>query len=213
MKSLFNRALNEGIILANPCIGIKPFRLPEKQPLFLSEIELEILAKNIDNKDIRDIVIFASQTGLRQMELITLQWNQIDFKQGIVILNNQTHLTKSKKVRSIPLSFRALQILTERQINSSGILVFTYNNKTFNPDYLSKKFKKLVIASNFNSKLKFHDLRHSFASNLVRKGVPLYTVSKLLGHSKVSTSEIYSHIQADDLRSAINVLNEICSPN
>lgn len=213
MKSLFNRAMSEGIILKNPCNEIKPFRLPEKQPLFLTEIELEILEKNIDNKDIRDIVVFASQTGFRQMELITLQWNQIDFKQGLAILNNQSHLTKSKKVRSIPLSLKAQQVLTQRQINNTSNLVFTYNNKTFNPDYLSRRFKKYIIDSNFNSKLKFHDLRHSFASNLVRKGVPLFTVSKLLGHSKVSVSEIYSHIQADDLRSAINKLNETGSSN
>ncbi len=207
LKSLFNKALNDGLILKNPCKDIKGFRLPEKQPLFFTEIEFAILLRSIDNKDIKELIIFASQTGLRQMEIITLQWNQVNFKDGYLILDNRTHLTKSKKVRTIPLSIKALQILTDRQLNFKSDLVFTYNGKPFNPNYLSKRFKDYIIKSGINPQLKFRSLRHTFASWLVQRGVSIYEVSKLLGHSDIKVTEIYAHLKPENLRNAVELLN------
>lgn len=206
LKGLFNKAVNESLILVNPCKEIKRFRIPEKQPLFFGEIEFEILLKKIENKDIKDIVLFAVQTGLRQMEIINLTWNQINFKEGYLILDNRNHLTKSKKIRTIPLSLKALQVLTDRQISSKTELIFTYKGKKTKPNYLSKRFKNYVIDAGLNNKLNFHSLRHSFASWLVQKGVSIYEVSKLLGHSDIKVTEIYAHLKPENLRNAVELL-------
>jgi len=193
LRSIFNWAITEKYLIENPCKDIKPIKIPEKQPLFFSETDFQILIKSIDSKDIRDIVIFAVNTGLRLMELITLQWNQINLKDKYLILDNINHTTKSKKIRTLALNNRALQILNEKQFQNDKN-VFTINNLKINPDVLSKKFKKYIISSGLNPKLKFHSLRHTFASWLVQRGVSIYEVSKLLGHSNIKTTEIYSHL-------------------
>jgi site-specific recombinase XerD len=206
-NSCFNSAIAEGYILSNPCKSIKRFRLPQKEPVFFHEWEFDLLLSKIKENDIKDIVIFAVHTGLRQMELITLEWSQINFKDRFLVLTNHNHLTKSKKIRTVPLSIKAMQILTDREMKKKGNLIFTFNNKPINQNFISHLFKSYVRESGINPKLNFHSLRHTFASWLVQRGVSIYEVSKLLGHSNISVTEIYSHLRAEDLRSAINVLN------
>jgi integrase len=208
LRSAFNKAVNDKYLLSNPFKNITNFRIPERQPLYIDEASFQTLLRVIDNKDFKDIVIFAVKTGLRQMELITLEWNQINFKDKYLILDNNNHTTKSKKIRTIPLSIEAMQILIERERNHNYELVFTFNKEKFNPEFLSKRFKKYVIKAKLNPKLKFHSLRHTFASWLVQKGVSIYHVSKLLGHANVETTEIYSHLRTEDLRVSINLIDD-----
>ena len=205
LKSIFNWAVSEQYLTENPCKTIKPIKVPEKQPLFLTESDFQPLIDKIQSKDLKDIVIFAVNTGLRKMEILTLHWNQINFKDRYVILDNANHTTKSKKVRTIPLNLKALQVLTERQLLNQN-LVFTLNDEAVNPDFVCKEFKKCVIDAKLNSKLKFHSTRHTFASWLVQKGISLYQVSKLLGHSDLKTTEIYSHLSPENFRNAVDSL-------
>lgn len=73
-------------------------------------------------------------------------------------------------------------------------------------DWIVHNFKKYVLKANINPKLHFHSLRHTFASWLVQAGVSIYKVSKLLGHSDVKTTEIYSHLRIEDLRNSVEKL-------
>ena len=207
LSSAFNWAVKQKYLNENPCKGFKRFKIPEKQPLFFSEIDFEILMKVIDKPDIKDLVKFAINTGLRQMELLTLQWNQINFKDKSLILDNRNYLTKSKKIRSIPLNVNALQILTERELNKTGVLIFTFKGEPINRHFLVKQFKKYVIFAKLNPALSFHSLRHSFASHLVQRGASIYSVSKLLGHSNLKVTEIYSHLRSEDLMKSVSMLD------
>lgn len=207
LSSAFSYAIPRNYLRENPAKGIKLPKLPEKQPLFFTSLQFDLLLNAIKEKDIKDLVLFGLNTGLRQMELITLEWSQIDFKEGLLILDNRGHITKSKKIRTIPLSLKALQILTEREITKKGEIVFTLNNKPINQDFISHKFKSYVLEAKINPELNFHSLRHTFASWLVQKGVSIYEVSKLLGHSSVNVTQIYSHLRTEDLRASINLLN------
>ncbi len=72
--------------------------------------------------------------------------------------------------------------------------------------HTSKQFKKAVRASNVNANIHFHSLRHSFASALVQRGVSLYAVKELLGHENIKTTQIYSHLQRENLLQAVNML-------
>ncbi len=202
-----NFAVDKKYLNENPVKGIKKIKLPEKLPLFFSEADFQILLNATDSKDLRDLFIFGINTGLREMELITLRWGQIDFKNRLVILDNRNHLTKSKKIRNVPLNLKALQVVTERQINSASDFVFTYNNEPIKQHFISHKFKKIVIKAGLNPKLNVHSLRHSFASFLVQAGVSIYSVQKLLGHSDLRITSIYSHLRSEDLMDSVNKLN------
>ena len=93
---------------------LKKLRVPQKLPLYYSHTDFEKLLNAINNEDIRDIVIFAVNTGMRQMELIRLQWDQISFEKNIVILDNQNHITKGKKVRTIPLNATCIKCIRKK---------------------------------------------------------------------------------------------------
>ena len=172
LSSAFNKAIRDGFLLVNPCRGIKRFRVPEKQPLFYSKEDLTKLLYCIDNEDIKELTIFAFNTGLRQGELIALEWRQINFQDRLLTLDNQTHITKSKKIRSIPLNRAAFEILDKRFKNKKpGIEnIFTIRDEIIKQDYLCHAFKKYVHRSGINQRLNFHSLRHTFASFVSSKG-------------------------------------------
>lgn len=206
ISGIFNYAINKGYALENPIKHFKRFRLPEKQPIFFSEKEFESLMITIDDDDLKDLTTFALQTGLRQMELITLQWEQINFVNKNLVLDNRNCLTKSRRVRNVPLSSTAIKILEKRFQHISFGTVFTFRGEKINQHFISHRIKKYILKSGINPKLNFHSLRHTFASWLVQRGTSIYIVSRLLGHSDIKTTQIYAHLRSDDLMSAVETL-------
>jgi len=75
-----------------------------------------------------------------------------------------------------------------------------------NEDYVSKQLKKAVRDSGLNDNIHFHTLRHSFASRLIQKGASVFVVKELFGHEDIKTTQIYSHLQTENLAEAINLL-------
>lgn len=208
LSSMFNYAIPKNYLLANPCKGIKKPKLPEKLPVFFSREEFQMLLTNIHDEAMKAIVLFAVNTGLRRMEILTLEWGQVNLKDGILILHNQNHLTKSRKVRSVPLNKAALEILNKQRDKIGSELVFTRKGKPLTQDFVSHEFKRCVRRAQLNPKLHFHSLRHTFGSWLVQRGVSIYQVSKLLGHSSVNVTAIYAHLQTDNLRESVQKLIE-----
>lgn len=207
LRKAFSDAVSDGYLLSNPFDKIENFKIPEKQPLFFTESEFQELLKVIDDNDLKHLVIFSTHTGLRQMEALTLKWNQINFKDRYLILDNNSNITKSQKVGTVPLNITALQILTEREMTKESEFVFTYKGKEITQDFISKKFKKYVIKAGLNPKYRFHTLRHTNASWMVQRGASILNVSKILRHSNVKVSEIYSHLKPDNLLNTIELLN------
>ncbi len=75
-----------------------------------------------------------------------------------------------------------------------------------NEDFVSKKFKEAIRLAKLDDKIHFHTLRHSFASLLVQRGVSLYVLKELLGHEDLTTTQIYSHLQQQNLKGAVNLI-------
>jgi len=209
LSCAFNRAVRDGYLLKNPCIGIKRFKLPERQPLFYSSEEFERLVKAIDNEDIKDIVKVAVNTGMRQGELIGIEWHQVNFNQGIITLDNRNHITKTKRVRSLPMNEKVREVLDKRILGKNGkhSYVFTFNGEPIEQKFITRYFKQFVYKAEVNPKLNFHSLRHTFASWLAQKNISLFVISRLLGHSDIKTTQIYAHLRREDLKSAVDILN------
>lgn len=207
LRAAFNKALAQGYILENPFRKIKNFKIPESLPKYFTDEEFNKLLIIVKDDDLKDLILFAINTGLRQMELITLEWDQIDFSTRTLILDNQINITKSKKVRNVPLNKTAFEILIERNKEVKVGKIFTYKGAAISQDFISKKFKKFVVKAEINTDFNFHSLRHTFASRLVQKGVSIYEVSKLLGHADIKTTQIYAHLRSDDLRNAVERLD------
>jgi integrase len=207
IKAIMNKAVAYGYLESNPAENIKRIKPPEKLPMYFTKEEFDRLLLVIDNQDWKDLIEFAVNTGLRQMEIISLQKRQFNRHNRLIILDNQHHLTKSRKIRSMPLNNRTLDIITRRVENEKKEQIFTLNGEIILQDNLQDKFRKYVKAAELNPKITFHCLRHTFASWLVQKGVSIYEVSKLLGHADIKTTQIYAHLRSDDLRNAVEKLD------
>lgn len=206
LKAIFNKAIDWNYLEKNPFKGIR-LRIATNNPIFISKDELKLIVEKELNPILSSIYTFAFYTGLRLSEITNLEWNDIDLNSRITSLKNKEGFTtKSKKERTIPISNVVYDILINLNHNSN--YVFTKDGLKFNATYVSKSFKKCVIASNLNPKIHFHTLRHSFASNLVQRGANIYTIQKLLGHSNISTTQIYSHLNQGNLISAVDLLND-----
>jgi integrase/recombinase XerD len=210
LASAFEKAVHWELIKANPFRKVKKPKPPEVLPLFFSEEEFNTLLSSVLSKEFRDLCITALLSGLRLAELLNLRWNDLDFTSKVIqVKNSETFTTKSRKNRIVPMSEELFRLLKERKENVRTESAFVFHNKKGKPlkeQTISQQFKKYVISAGVNNRLHFHSLRHSFATHLVKKGVPLFAIQKLLGHSTSKTTEIYSHLLPQQLHREVNIL-------
>ncbi|MCH7973388.1 MAG: tyrosine-type recombinase/integrase [Bacteroidetes bacterium] len=223
LKAAFNKFVDWGYIATNPILKIKLPKQQKLKPVFIGEEELNKICEHIDLDVVRDISQLSFYTGLRLSECINLRWVNIDLQNKLLNVGDEQFITKARKVRVVPLCEQAYEIIQKRFENTppcpangtpllkevgikSGYVFAKGNGERFTGDHISKRWKKGVRAAGMDGKIHFHTLRHSFASNLVQRGVPLYSVKELLGHSSLACTEIYSHLDIDSLREAINKL-------
>ncbi len=211
LKAALNKAISWDYISVNPFTKIKFPKLSKSLPAFISEDELLIILTNTPYQYLKDIFTVGFYTGLRLGELINMKWNWIDFFQNhITVKCTDGFLTKSKKERIVPMSEKVKSILISRfnlGFHQAGeVVFFRIPKRKLHQETISKQFKDIVRKSNVNEKIHFHSLRHSFASLLAQKGVSLYIIKELLGHEDLATTQIYSHLQQQNLKDAVNLL-------
>lgn len=211
LKAAFNKAVVWNYIEINPFSKIKTPKTPTSLPVFISEAELIQILDKVENQLHKDIFTTAYYTGMRLNELLNMKWDWIDFNQNLIITkNSEQFLTKTKQERIIPIHPRIDQILKSRftlgKEKENHFVFYRVPGVKLNGGFISKQFKKGAKAAKLNPKIHFHTLRHSFASALVQRKVDIYTVQKLLGHNKIQTTQIYSHLQKENLSQAVNLL-------
>ena len=91
-----------------------------------------------------------------------------------------------------------------QSISGSSTNVFARSGNRLSQSYVEHKFKQYVRSAGLKENLKFHSLRHTFATWLVQNGASIYEVQKLLGHSDIKTTQIYAHLMASELHSTVN---------
>lgn len=212
LKAAFSKAVVWNYLSENQFKKIKAPKPIKAFPVFISVTELQIILNNTKYEFLKKLFITAFYTGMRLGELLNMKWSWIDFEQNVINVQcSESFTTKSKKERIIPIC----QTLRNVLINQfPKVLVVDKNNFVFtrilgiklNEDFISKQFKKSIRAAGLDDKIHFHTLRHSFASMLVQRGVSLYVVKELLGHEDLSTTQIYSHLQKQNLMDAVNLL-------
>lgn len=209
LKTAFNKAKEWEYISENPFTNIKLPSIPKKIPVFIDASELKQILDNTKSQLFKDIFITGFLTGMRLGELLNLKWNAVDLKTKIItVRNTREFTTKSKKERVIPINQELLIVLKKRfpkviNYKLDEYVFWKMKDVKLNNDFVSKQFKKAVRAAEINERIHFHTLRHSFASQLVQKGVSLYVIKELLGHSDLKTTQIYAHISSSNLVDAV----------
>lgn len=175
------------------------FKENNQRDRYLTQDEIQALLKAC-SPHLLPIVEVALRTGMRKGELLSLQWEQI--KGGLIYLRE----TKSQKPRRIPIDERVGQIFKDLQVKNKWKSPYVFLGPDGNPLGDVKRAWEGACRRAEIGNCRFHDLRHTFASQLVKKGASIKAVQLLLGHKESRTTDRYAHLAPDDLRDAVNLL-------
>jgi len=179
--------------------SIKRPKREKALPVVLSKQEVKLLFENLETKKSKLMVSLIYACGLRVSELVGLKVNDFDFTEKI----GQVRQAKGKKDRifNIPDSLtKKLQNQVEMQRKDNQEYVFSGRKGKMTPRNLQKIVVKAAKKAGINKQVHVHTLRHSFATHLLENGADLRIIQTLLGHSSISTTELYTHISNQQIK-------------
>ena len=207
LRTLFRFFLREGIVNTNPLVYISSFQKEKNIPVFLDIPEVEILLtlpdittlSGLRNKAVLETLY---GTGIRVSELINLRVDDIDGLGGVVKVKG-----KRNKERIIPIGEKALESIEsylnhpERVFFETEKAIFlNLRGKKITSRSITRIVKKYVNLASIQKKVSPHTFRHSFATHLMNAGCTLRAIQEMLGHSSLSTTQIYTHVTVNKLK-------------
>ena len=201
LHSFFRYLYSRGNFVSSSLSNLRSPKLEKKIPSFLEEEEMEELLKVPRGKDffhLRDkaILELLYATGMRITELVNLDIKDINLWEGLVKVRG-----KGDKERFIPLGSYAIRALNdylekrrERIKTEEEALFINKYGKRLSDRYIREKLNEYIKKTAIIKKVSPHTLRHSFATHLLNRGADLRSIQELLGHERLSTTQIYTHI-------------------
>lgn len=232
MRNFFNWCIDSGYILKNPCLKIEIKgnkseiikRKKENKIEILSEDEIKKIKEFINGTEFELLFLLDLSTGLREGELLALTWDDINLNKKTLRIEksvkevyvyddeNNRHIETIVQVPKTMTSFRTIPIPStiisklKKVKNKNGIIFHDENMNYLKAKNVSYKWKKVLKDCNIPHK-KFHSIRHTYASTLLKNGVDIQTVAELMGHSAIAITQIYLHSTSDQKYNAVNKLN------
>ncbi len=207
-RTFFKYLILESVIKVNPLSGIKGIRQTKSLPAYLTMEEVEELLSlpelsNPIGKRDKAILELMYATGLRVSELVELKMGDLELDEGFIYV-----MGKGGKRRMVPIGEIALKYLSiylnvrEEFFEGKGnpFIFLNYKGEPLTRQGLWKIIKGYGKKIGIADKLTPHTLRHSFATHLLERGADLRSIQIMLGHSRISTTQIYTHIAAERLR-------------
>ena len=206
LRATFRMGMRWNMIRRNPFEGTSLVRIPERDLPFFTRGEFQRVIDAIPEQWLRAVVLFAATTGMRQGEIPSLRWDQVDLQVRMVRIGNSGGFrTKTGKRRAIPLSETALAVLQEISSRPGSEYVFTLRGRPLLRRWVTTKLRRKIRELGLDRRLNFKSLRSSFASWLAIDGVSIYQISKLLGHSDVKiTQGYYAHLEPGEMHDVVD---------
>jgi integrase len=206
IKGCLSRAVEWGAINSHDLNKVKTLTVDNSKVRYLSKDEEKRLRENLKDSDtdfLEVIVLLALNTGMRKGELLSLEWNHINFDNKIVTVDFQN--AKSGHTRHLPLNTQAFNALKLWQQETDGIGFVFKDKKNAQLKDFPYVWGALLDEAQITN-FRFHDLRHHFASKLVMASVDLNTVRELLGHSDLKMTLRYAHLAPEHKAAAVNLI-------
>lgn len=208
LRHMLNIAGREGWILKNPFMSGPPLiqkahERKREKIVTLEEEEQLVAACTSRRTHLKPIIICALDTGMRRGEILTLSWSDVDFNQRLI--NIKAYHTKTEQERTLAMTdrlYEELRVLYDDSPKQPDKLVFGIE------DNVKRSFGSACKVAGIEG-LRFHDLRHTFATRLIERGVPGEVVSKLLGHNNILTTTRYINPNAQTARLAVDALESM----
>ena len=210
IKSFYKFLLIENLIQTDPSENLVSPKIGRKLPNVLTIEEINLIINSVESNKVgirnKAIIEIIYGCGLRVSELTNLLLSNLFLKQGYIKI-----VGKGNKERLSPIGSLAIDSLNDFLTNVRPGLkinnkfsdhVFINNRGTsLSRSMIFKMIKKYTLKANIDKDISPHSLRHSFATHLVEGGANLRAVQEILGHSSITTTEIYTHLDSDYLRS------------
>ncbi len=203
LSSCCSYAVEQQILPENPCRKVKKLTEPRGRTRFLSDHErLRLLdACRANSPQLYLAVILSLSTGARRDEIWSLRWENVDLAEGYLTFRQ----TKNGDIRSVPVIGQALDLLRDyhqkhRLLHTS--LMFPSSTNPQKPLEFRKRWESVLRKAEI-ADFRYHDLRHSAASYMVRNGMDLRLVAEILGHRTLQMTMRYSHLKRDHLKEAM----------
>jgi len=198
LRAALNQAYDERIIPRNPCIGIDGFKAEEGTRMYLTVDELKRLVQApCDYESVRRSFLFSCLTGLRRSDILKLTWSEVH-TQG----NYTRIIFKQKKtggLEYIDIAPEAAALLGQR--GEPDEHPFPY---ILTPSATNNALRLWVMRAGIDKNITFHCGRHTFATMMLDLGTDIYTVSKLLGHRELTTTQIYAKVLDKNKQAAVD---------
>lgn len=204
LRSFFKFLVREGLLKTNPITSLSSPKQEKHLPLFLTEGEVTRLIEVVSPKDERgwrDRAVLETfySSGMRISELVGLNTEDIDFIGGIVKVKG-----KGKKERICPIgdiAVNAIRAYLEKRKKQSDALFLNKSGARITVRGVRNIVAKYLRLASIKQGVSAHALRHSFATHLLNRGADLRSVQELLGHANLSTTQIYTHLTTERLKS------------
>ena len=208
LRSFFKFLHREGYIKTNPAASLSTPKIDKKLPLFMNASDVVKLLESPDASDdmgLRDRAILETlySTGIRVSELVGLNKEDVDFISGVLKVYG-----KGKKERLVPVGDKALRAIRAyfekikvTEINERKPVFLNKSQRRVSDRAVRRIVHKYIHKTSLNESISPHTLRHSFATHMLDRGADLRSVQELLGHANLSTTQIYTHVTTERLKS------------
>lgn len=203
LRACMNQAVEDSIIRKNPVLGVERFKEAEGTRMYLTIDEVKTLAQTeCEYPNIKRAFLFSCLTGLRRSDVLRLKWGDIHKQDDYTrIIFTQK---KTGGLEYLDISAQAAELLGERGKHNENVFTDIHS-----PTCTNEAIKRWVLGAGIQKKITFHCARHTFAVMMLDLGTDIYTVSKLLGHRELSTTQRYAKVLDKNKQAAVSKIPDI----
>ena len=203
LRACLKRAYEDGLITSDPMRGVPNMPSEETERSYLTIEELKTLARTpCEREEVKSAFLFGCLTGLRHCDIVRLTWGEVSEQDGFTRLTFRQKKTGGQEY--LDITGEARKLMGEREADGEHPFKGMGAQQTYN-----RIVGEWARRAGINKKITFHCSRHTFATMMLNLGTDIYTVSKLLGHREVQTTQIYARIVDKTKQAAIYAIPSI----